>query len=161
MYSEALHAYTRWSRRDRMVVGFITTYTISADHHKRCDFESRSGEVYSIRHYVITKFVSALQQVCGFPTGTLVSSTNKTDCDNITEILLKVGLNIITLSLTHSNNARIKLDIKDHLILDTKILHWQTMYSKYMFLIKKNQQQTVRFCELIYKYLSRKFKLVN
>ena len=30
-----------------------------------------------------------------------------------------------------------------------------------MFLIKKNQQQTVRFCELIYKYLSRKFKLVN
>ena len=32
-----------------------------------------------------------------FP-GTLVSSTNKTDCHNITEILLKVALNTIILT---------------------------------------------------------------
>ena len=51
--------------RDRMVVGFTTIYAISAYHHKRCEFESCSGEVYSIQHYVI-KFVSGLRQVCGF-----------------------------------------------------------------------------------------------
>ena len=36
--------------------------------------------------------------MCFFP-GTPVSSTNKTDCHDITEILLKVALNIITLTL--------------------------------------------------------------
>jgi hypothetical protein len=29
--------------RDRMVVGFLATYAISAYHHQRCGFESRSG----------------------------------------------------------------------------------------------------------------------
>jgi hypothetical protein len=37
------------------------------------------------------KFASDLWQVDGLP----VSSTNKTDCHNITEILLKVALNTI------------------------------------------------------------------
>jgi hypothetical protein len=32
---------------------FITIYAISAHRHKRCEFESRSGEVYSIQHYEI------------------------------------------------------------------------------------------------------------
>ena len=48
------------------------------------------GEVYSIQHYVI-KFVSDLRQVGGFFSGTLVSSTNKTNHLVITEILLKVA----------------------------------------------------------------------
>ena len=48
--------------RGRMVVGFITTYVISAYHHYRCECESSSGEVYSIQHYVI-KFVSDLRYV--------------------------------------------------------------------------------------------------
>ena len=39
--------------RHRMVVGFITTYAISAYHHKSCEFESNSGEVYSMQHNVI------------------------------------------------------------------------------------------------------------
>jgi len=43
--------------RDRMLVGFTTTYAISAHHHWSCAFESCSGEVYLIQHYVI-KFVS-------------------------------------------------------------------------------------------------------
>jgi len=51
--------------RDRMVVGLTATCAISAYRHKSCEFEPRSGEVYSIQHYVI-KFVSDLQQVSGF-----------------------------------------------------------------------------------------------
>jgi hypothetical protein len=39
-----------------------------------------------------------------FP-GTPVSSTNKTDCHDITEILLKVALNIIALTLLPSTFA--------------------------------------------------------
>jgi hypothetical protein len=43
------------------------------------------GEVYSIQHYVI-KFVSDLRQVGRILKGTLVSSTNKIDRHDITEI---------------------------------------------------------------------------
>jgi len=50
------------------------------------------GEEYSIQHYVI-KFASNLRQVGGFPPVTQVSSTNKPDRRDITEILLKVALN--------------------------------------------------------------------
>jgi hypothetical protein len=55
------------------------------------------GEVYSIQHYVI-KFVSDLRQVGGSP----VFSTNKTDCHDITKLLLKVVLNTITLNINIS-----------------------------------------------------------
>jgi hypothetical protein len=51
------------------------------------------GEVYSIQHYVI-QFVSDL----AFPS-TPVFSTNKSDRHDITEILLKVALNTINLTL--------------------------------------------------------------
>jgi hypothetical protein len=72
-----------------MVVGFTTTYAISAYHHWCCEFESHSG--WRVQHYVI-KLVSDLPQVGGFPrvirfplpiklTGTIF----------ITEILLKLG----------------------------------------------------------------------
>jgi hypothetical protein len=58
--------------------------------------EPRSGEVYSIQHYVI-KFVSDLRQIGGFNPSTPVSSTYmyNTDRHDITEILLKVALNTI------------------------------------------------------------------
>jgi hypothetical protein len=49
--------------RDRMVVGFTTTYAISAYHYWCCEFESRSGR--GVQHYVM-KFVSDLRQVSGF-----------------------------------------------------------------------------------------------
>ena len=49
--------------RDRMVVGFTTTYAINAYHHWCCEFESRSGR--GVQHYVI-KFVSDLRLVSGF-----------------------------------------------------------------------------------------------
>jgi len=83
---------------DHMVVEFTTTYVISAYHHWHCKFVSRSGEVYLIQHYVI-KFVSDLQQDGGFPPGTSVSTTNKTNHHDIAEILLKVVLNTISLTL--------------------------------------------------------------
>jgi hypothetical protein len=51
--------------RDRMVVRFTTTCAISAYHHLRCEFESRSAELYLIQHYVI-KFVSDMRQVGRF-----------------------------------------------------------------------------------------------
>ena len=51
--------------------------------------------VYSVQHNVI-KFVGDLQKVGGF---IQVSSTNRTDRHDITEILLKVALNTITITL--------------------------------------------------------------
>jgi hypothetical protein len=49
------------------------------------------GEVYSTQYYVI-KFVSDLRQVGGF---LQFSPPNKTDSHDITDIFLKVALNII------------------------------------------------------------------
>ena len=86
-----LHLY--WGRRgcDRMVVGFTTTYAISAYHHW-CEFEFRSGR--DVQHYVI-KVCQWLVTDQWFSAGPPVSSTNKTDRHDITEILLKVAFNTI------------------------------------------------------------------
>ena len=56
-----------------------------------------SNSSQAIQHYVI-KFVSDSRQVIGFSPGTTISSTNKTDRHDITEILLKVALNTINLN---------------------------------------------------------------
>jgi len=56
------------------------------------------GGMYSIQQYIL-KIVSDLRQVGGFYPGTPVSSTNKTGHHDIAEILLKVALNTITLTL--------------------------------------------------------------
>jgi hypothetical protein len=53
--------------------------------------------VYLIQHYGI-KFLSDMQQVW-FSLGRPLSSTNKTDCHDIAEILLKVSLNTISITL--------------------------------------------------------------
>jgi len=53
------------------------------------------GKVYLVQHYVIT-FVSDLRQVDLCSPGTLVSSTNKTDIHDITEILLKMALSTLS-----------------------------------------------------------------
>jgi hypothetical protein len=66
-----------------------------------CECESRSGEVCSIQHYVI-KFVSDLWQEGGFLQVLWFPPPIKTDRHDITEILLKVALNIITLTHWHS-----------------------------------------------------------
>jgi hypothetical protein len=51
---------------DRMVVGFTTIYSIGAYHHTRCEFESCSGEVYSVQHYVIKLSVVVFSEYLGF-----------------------------------------------------------------------------------------------
>ena len=77
--------------RDRMVVGFTTTYAISAYHHWCCEFESRSGR--GVQHYnTICQWLATGRW---FSPGPPFSSTNKTDRHDITEILLKVALNTI------------------------------------------------------------------
>jgi hypothetical protein len=60
------------------------------------------GDVYSMQHYVI-KFVSDLRSLSP---GTPVSSSNKTDLHDTTEILLKVALNTINLNQTPGESDR-------------------------------------------------------
>ena len=69
--------------------------------------------MYSLQDYVI-KFISYLQQFGGFLLGTTVSSTNKTDLHDITEILLKVVLNTIIKQPTTVTN---KYDVRESKIL--------------------------------------------
>jgi len=81
--------------RDRMVVGFTTTYAKSVPITTNVVSSNPAGEVYLIQYYVI-KFVSDLRQVGGFLPVLQVSTTNKTDRHAITKILLKVTFNTIT-----------------------------------------------------------------
>ena len=68
------------------------------------------GEMYSIQHYVI-KFVSDLRQVHGFLRVFWFPPKIKSIHHNITEVLLKVALNTITLTL-NSRFASFRLDSK-------------------------------------------------
>ena len=77
-----------------MVVGFKTTYAISV-----VSLNPSHGEVYSIQYYVI-KFVSDLQQVCGFLWVLRFPLQIKLTANDIIEILLKVVLSTIILTLT-------------------------------------------------------------
>ena len=56
-------------------------------------------EVYSIQLYMV-KFIIDLWQVCGFIRVLRVSYTNKTDRNDMPEILLKVAVSAITITLT-------------------------------------------------------------
>jgi hypothetical protein len=77
-----------------MWLGFTTTCATSAYHTKVVSSNLVHGEVYLIQHYAI-KFVSDLRRTGGFCPGTPVSSTNKTDRHDMTEILLKMALSTI------------------------------------------------------------------
>ena len=71
-----------------MVVGFTTTNAITAYHHQSCELESHSWQG------VLDSTLG--DKVCQwFSPSAPVSSTNKTDRHDITEILLKVALNTI------------------------------------------------------------------
>ena len=77
-----------------MVVGFTTTCAISAYHHYKCEFEPRSWRGV-LDTTLCDKVCQWLATGWWFYPGTPVSSTNKTDSHDITEILLKVPLNTI------------------------------------------------------------------
>jgi hypothetical protein len=83
--------------RDCMVHGFTTKKAISANHHWNCEFESGSWRDV-LETTLCDNVVSDLRHVSGFFPCVPVSSTNKTDHHDITEILLKVALNTITLT---------------------------------------------------------------
>ena len=87
------YKYNRGRRgRDRMVVGFTTTYAISAYHHLclwvRILFRTRCRTLCD-------KVCQSLATGRWFSPGPRVSFTNKTDCHDITKILFKVALNTI------------------------------------------------------------------
>ena len=65
-------------------------------------------KVYSIQDYVI-KFVNDLRTGQWFSPSTPVSSTNKTEHHDIAEILLKVVLNPIILTLVGINESPMML----------------------------------------------------
>jgi hypothetical protein len=71
-----------------MVIAFIATYANSAYHHRRGVLDTTLSD----------KDCQYLATGRWFSPGTPVSSTNKTDRSDITEILLKMALNTITLS---------------------------------------------------------------
>jgi len=81
---------------DHMVIGFTTTYAITAYYHWCCEFKSRLGR--GVQHYVI-KFVSDLRKVGGFlwvlrfppkvEFKNIIKQTNKL---NIKQIVLKEQL---------------------------------------------------------------------
>jgi hypothetical protein len=77
--------------REHMLVGFTYMYAISAYHHWCCEFESRSGR--GVQYFVIV--CQWLATGRWFSPGPSVSSTNKTDRHDITEILLKMVKNTI------------------------------------------------------------------
>ena len=74
-----------------------------------------SCTLYSIQRYVI-KFVSDFAAGRWFSLGAPVSSTNKTDRHDITEILLKVALNTITLTIAHISKKRFIIALTDFTI---------------------------------------------
>ena len=79
---------------DRMVVEFTTTYALSAYHLLSCEVESSSW-----RGVLNTTLCDKVFQWLSVALWTPVSSTNKIDHHDITEILLKVSLNTISLTL--------------------------------------------------------------
>jgi hypothetical protein len=77
--------------RDRMLVGFLSTYAIGAYQHLSREFGGQIHcEVYSIHSYIIT---CASDRPPGFfywGGGTSVSSANKMEHHHSTELLFKV-----------------------------------------------------------------------
>ena len=75
---------------------YITTKVVSSN--------PAHGQVHLIQHYVV---------VCQwFSPGIPFSTTNRTDCHDITEILLKVALNAITLTLSHNGMNNVESGTK-------------------------------------------------
>ena len=85
--------------RDRMIVWFTTTTSVSAYYHWCCEFESRSGR--GAQHFVIVCQWLAKGRL--FSASPPVSTINKADHHDITAILLKVVLNTIHQKKTYQN----------------------------------------------------------
>ena len=108
-----------------MVVGFTTTYAISAYHHWSCEFKSYSWQgVFDTT--LCDKVCQWLVISRWFSPGTPVSSTSKT-FDDITEILLKVALN--TTNQTHLATVYRYLQMYyDYQLMSRFIFYYGTVY---------------------------------
>jgi hypothetical protein len=96
-YWRVIHKCRSIRGRCRMLVGLaVQSMPITS---KVASWNPDDGEVYSIQHYVI-EFVSDLQQVCRFLQVLQFPLQIKLTAKYLTEILLKVALNTITLTLT-------------------------------------------------------------
>jgi hypothetical protein len=94
-----------------MTVGFITTCAISTYYNKGCEFESISGEVYS-------------------------SLIDKADLQDMTEIVLKVALNTITLTLIPMTCERSPLPTKN--VKDNKHRHHTESFIHQFIIIERS-----------------------
>ena len=122
-----------------MVVGFSTTCAISAYHHWSCEFKPRSWRGV-LDTTICDKVWLRLATGRWFSPDTLVSSTNKTDCHDITEILLKHHKPNLWQLLCHkeylyyAKSSRLKLSFKVlfnvnwimpiYCAISIKILNW-------------------------------------
>ena len=97
-----LHVRRIGTRRDRIIVGFTITYAISAYHHWSCEFESRWWRG-ALDTTLCNKVCQGLATGRWFSPGTPLLFTNKTNRHDITEILLRVALNTITLTTLRQN----------------------------------------------------------
>ena len=93
-----------------MIVGCTTTVQSVPINNKVVSSNSAHGDVYFIQHYVI-KCVSDFRQGCVFFNCTPVSSTNKTNHYDITEILLKIALRIIFVLLPKNSVKQYTVDV--------------------------------------------------
>ena len=85
-----LTAFMEHHGRDRMVVGFTTSYASSACPHESDEFEPRSWRGV-LDTTLCDKVCQCFATSLWFSSDTLVSSTNATDRHDINKILLKVA----------------------------------------------------------------------
>ena len=118
-----------------MVVGFTTICAISAYHHWSCEFEPHWWR--GVHNTTLCDKVCQWPATCQwFSPGTPVSSTNKTDHHDITEILLKVTLNTINrtkpyvLTEYHHRNKKIVNHLGISSYINTHYTYIQTEVTK-------------------------------
>ena len=107
--------FTGLRGRDRMIVGFTTSYAISVYHHWCCEYERGTT--------LCDKVCQWLATFRWFSPDPPVSSNNKPDRHDIPEILLKVVLNTIKQTNKQTNKTFV---IKMFYVLSdeiSKVLH--------------------------------------
>ena len=98
--------------RDHMVVGCTIICAISVYHHWSCVFEPHSWQ-HVLQTTICDKVCQRLATGLWFSPGTLVSTINKTDHHDITEILLKMVLNTINLNQNLNHKIWFLSNIQD------------------------------------------------
>ena len=111
------------------------------------EFESGSGEVYSMQHNEI----QIVSDLWWFSQGSVVSSTNKAARHDITETLLEVALNTITLPQCHFCTCTLCLACKSvfNIYSITNIAHLTLKTIKHFIRMKKQALHNFINCVVI------------